>query len=179
MRPVTLSPQARALLLCTALAPLLCLALCCGRGDADRAPIEPPDSVDPSISADEWGSISAFPSIEHGLGVASADRRPTMVYFHSDANSNCLRVVEELFTDPGVAMLAGHFVAVVVDVMEDKETPRAYGIDSFPSFVFLDHKGRVIRRVQGLKRAAELRLEMTEAENAFKNARAAESSDQE
>ena len=175
MRLVAFSPQARALLLCTAIAPLLCLALCCGRGGADWAPIEPPDSVDPSITADEWGSIHAFPSVKHGLGVASADRRPTMVYFHSDANTNCLRVVEELFTDPGVAMLAGHFVTVVVDVTEDKETAKAYGIDSFPSFVFLDHKGRVIRRVKGLKRSAEFRNEMTEAENAFKDALAAES----
>lgn len=175
MRLVALSPQARALLLCTALAPMLCLAICCGRGGTGRAPIEPPDSVDPSITADEWGSIHAFPSVEHGLGVASADRRPTMVYFHSDANTNCLRVVEEVFTDPRVAMLAGHFVAVVVDVTEDKETAKAYGVDSFPSFVFLDHKGRIIRRVRGLKRAADLCAEMTQAENAFKDALAGES----
>ncbi|MGC8915840.1 MAG: thioredoxin family protein [Thermoanaerobaculum sp.] len=105
-------------------------------------------------TGERHGAASAVtwePSVGHALAKASAEGKLVMVDFYTDWCRWCRRLDETTLADPQVgATLREGFVAVRLNAeAEGKEEADRFGVDSYPTLVFLDSRGQEVYRISG------------------------------
>ena len=100
--------------------------------------------------------------------LAEADRthRPVMIAFFAAWSDWCRRLESEVLTAPQVKRELETYLLVRVDVEEEPELPRRYGVLSFPTLLILDHQGEEYYRITGFRTAEQMARELAAARKA-------------
>ena len=88
-------------------------------------------------------------SLEEGLKQAAEQNKPLMVDFYTDWCGWCKELDRQTYSDARVQEKAKQFVSVKVDAEADAADRRKYGVDGFPTIIFLSSGGTEIHRVPG------------------------------
>jgi thiol:disulfide interchange protein len=100
-------------------------------------------------SAGSAGELAWIYNLDYGLKQAAKHGKPVMVDFYADWCGWCQKLDEDTYSDARVREKAGRFVAVKVDADRDGASLRKYGVEGFPTVLFLSPEGKEIRRVPG------------------------------
>lgn len=88
---------------------------------------------------------------DEALKQAQEEGKPVFIDFYATWCGPCKELARTVFTDPEIkAYYDGHFVCVRVDVDKEKKLADKYKIMSMPTLVFLNSKGKEIKRFSGL-----------------------------
>lgn len=102
------------------------------------------------------GEIEWENSLRKGEVRAQEENKPIMVDFYTDWCGWCKKLDEDTYSDPTVQELAANFVCVKVDGDKYPGDVSKYGIDGYPTIVFLDSAGNEIDRNVGYAGLEEL-----------------------
>ncbi|RLG37234.1 MAG: hypothetical protein DRN91_05975 [Candidatus Alkanophagales archaeon] len=102
-------------------------------------------------------------SYNEGMSLAKAAGKPMMLVFTAEWCSWCRKLEEETFCEGSVVTLSADFVCVRVDVDEESELIRRFGVRGIPVVLFTDEGGNELHRVVGFADEAELLDEMLKA----------------
>ncbi len=100
-------------------------------------------------SASTSNEIAWVYNLDEGLKKAAEQGKPAMVDFYTDWCGWCKKLDEDTYADASVKTKASRFVAVKIDADRDEASRRKYGVEGFPTIVFLNAKGKEIHRVPG------------------------------
>lgn len=105
------------------------------------------------LSDEDYAYLSDYQwykSLDEGMSIAKQENKPVLVYFWAVWCQYCEKFETQTLTDPGVRqMLENEFVMVAVDLDEDRDTARMYGVSYPPHELFVDENGQVINRIGG------------------------------
>lgn len=100
------------------------------------------------------GGLTWHKSLDEGLIQAHKEDKPIMVYFWAIWCQFCEKFETETLPNPEITkMLTEDFVLVAIDLDEDRDTPRKYGVSYPPYELFLNKNGEVLERVPGFVEA--------------------------
>jgi len=102
-----------------------------------------------SASAATGGEVAWVHNLEDGLKQAAEQGKPVMVDFYTDWCGWCKKLDEDTYSDARVQEKARRFVAVKVDADKDEVNRGKYGVEGFPTILFLSPNGKEIHRVPG------------------------------
>ncbi len=89
-------------------------------------------------------------SLDEGLAAAQEEHKPVLVYFWAVWCQYCELFETETLTDPRVTKaLTNDFILVAIDLDENQEVPRRYGVSYPPHELFVDEYGTEITRIPG------------------------------
>lgn len=89
-------------------------------------------------------------SLDEGLAAAQEQHKPVMVYFWAVWCQYCEKFETQTLHDSRVTeSLTNDFILVAIDLDENKEVPRKFGVSYPPLELFLDEYGNEITRVPG------------------------------
>ena len=89
-------------------------------------------------------------SLDEGLAAAQEQHKPVFVYFWAVWCQYCEKFETQTLPDPRIMeALNDDFILVAIDLDEDREVPRKYGVSYPPLELFLDEYGNEITRVPG------------------------------
>lgn len=89
-------------------------------------------------------------NLDKGLAAAREENKPVFVYFWAVWCQYCEKFETQTLPDPRIKqMMENDFILVAIDLDEDREVPRRYGVSYPPHELFLDGNGQVITRVGG------------------------------
>jgi thiol:disulfide interchange protein len=128
---------------------LLGCKICSGpikEGTKKAQPVAPAKEEQEKLSKINW-----LFSFEEALEDAETNKRPLMVDFGAEWCGWCKKMDEITFADKDVIRLSKKFTSLKLDWEKDKEIFEMYGIEGFPTFIFMDSKGKEIHRVRGFK----------------------------
>lgn len=103
----------------------------------------------------KWGN-----SLSEGLTTAKSQNKPIMVDFYTDWCGWCKKLDKDTYSNSKVQTLADKFVCVKVNGDKDKASTSKYGINGYPTIVFLDSTGKEIDRNVGYAGAEEMSQKM-------------------
>ncbi len=127
------------------LAALLLAASACG-GREGAAPAAP-------------GIKVAFASLnfDAALGRARAENRIVMVDVYTDWCGWCKKLDAETYADARVADALKDFIAIKVNAEKGGEAvAQRYGVDGFPTILFVSGSGQIVKKVEGYVGADEM-----------------------
>lgn len=103
------------------------------------------------------------PTLGHVLEFADKMQKPVFIDFYSPWVESCTRMEQQVFTQDALAYYFNtNFINYKVNVGGAPPAPQIadlYGVTRFPTFVFVDSKGKVMARHEGPATASQL-LEM-------------------
>jgi thiol-disulfide isomerase/thioredoxin len=102
-------------------------------------------------------------SYEDGLTAAAAEGKPVMIDFMADWCGWCKKLDAEVYSQKAVIDLGKQFVWVQVNGGMRRDLVRKYGVDGFPTILFLNARGQEIHRVVGFEPAAKFLNDMQTA----------------
>ncbi len=89
-------------------------------------------------------------SYEDALARARAEKRLLLVDVYTDWCGWCKKLDREVFGDARVAEAARRLVAVRVDAeKEGEEIARRFDVEGYPTVLFVDGSGSVVKRIEG------------------------------
>lgn len=102
-----------------------------------------------------WGAAQEIrflnDSYEQALLKAKQENKPVFVDFFATWCGPCKQLEQTVFVDPAVKdYYDQHFVCVRVDVDKEPKLAQRYRIQSIPTLIFLNSKGKELRRVTSL-----------------------------
>ena len=100
---------------------------------------------------------------EEGMENASESGRPAMVYFHTGWCSYCEKMENDTFSTERISINSRQFTAIVVDGDERQDLVDEYGIDGYPTVVFVDEEENELHRAVGYRNADDFRADMNTA----------------
>jgi len=103
----------------------------------------------------KWGN-----SLSEGLNTAKSQNKPVMVDFYTDWCGWCKKLDKDTYSSPKVQGLADKFVCVKVNGDTDRANTSKYGVNGFPTIVFLDSAGKEIDRNVGYAGPDEMAQKM-------------------
>src|SRR5690606_13217943 len=108
-------------------------------------------------------------AFEHLLPLAKMEQKDVMLYFHFDGCSACIKMEKTTFKDYGVFDFYNtKFINFEINTSTDvgKEINKLYNIQSYPTFLFLDHNGNEKHRIVGVYNPQDF---LTHADNVLSN----------
>lgn len=102
------------------------------------------------------GEINWVNSLDEGLKLAKQANKPIMADFYTDWCGWCKKLDQDTYSNAKVQGLADKFVCVKVNGDKDKTNTKIFGINGYPTIVFLDSAGKEIDRNVGYANAEEL-----------------------
>ena len=95
---------------------------------------------------------------------AKEQQRPMLLDFGTTNCTWCRRLEATTFRDPAVMKtLAERFITVKIDAERDPQLTQSYGVNAFPTLVFLSPEGRVIGKQEGYVEAPRFSLQLERA----------------
>ncbi len=92
----------------------------------------------------------AAAGLEEGFQIAKQEDKPIMMYFWAIWCQYCARFQTNTLGNPEVKkILEEDYVLVSMDLDEDKEVTRQYGVSYPPYLIFMDKEGKILERVPG------------------------------
>jgi YHS domain-containing protein/thioredoxin-related protein len=92
-------------------------------------------------------SIAWLSDLRQAQQIAHEQQRVVLVHFFADWCSPCVHLEREVYPRAEIsAAISANFVPVKVDVRRSPELVRHYGVQSFPTDIFLDPSGGVLLR---------------------------------
>ncbi len=83
---------------------------------------------------------------EEGILAASTMKKPILIDFYADWCGPCIAMEENTYPDARVVAEMADFVPIKVDTQKRIDIETRYGINYYPTVVFLDPKGTEITR---------------------------------
>ncbi len=108
-----------------------------------------------SASSANSGSIKWY-DYEEGILTAHSSNKHVMIDFYADWCPPCKAMEENTYPDPAVVAEAESYVSIKVTNMKNHEIETKYGVEYFPTVVFLDPNGEEITRHIGYLNAEDL-----------------------
>lgn len=85
------------------------------------------------------------------LKQAKNEGKPVFIDFYATWCGPCKELAQTVFVDPEIkAYYDGHFVCVRIDIDKEQKLAEKYGITSIPTLVYLDSKGKEVKRLTGM-----------------------------
>ena len=84
--------------------------------------------------------------------LAKNENKPILLYFHFNGCGSCIAMEKTVFINKEIIDFVNHnFICYSVNIsyQEGKETNAIYNIIGFPTFLFLDFKGKIIHEIIG------------------------------
>lgn len=101
--------------------------------------------VAPAIHADTvWET-----SIQKGLERARIERKPVLIDLYADWCGYCKVLEKEIFPDKEVSKLFENFITVRLDGEEFPNLKRKYGIEGYPTILYLDQHTNYLTKITG------------------------------
>lgn len=90
-------------------------------------------------------------NLASALAQASRENKTVLLDFYTDWCGWCKKLDRETFTNKNVVnMIASNFVAVRLNAeKEGEDEARRFGVEAYPTVVFVDPKGKEIKRIRG------------------------------
>ncbi len=88
-------------------------------------------------------------NLDSAMEEAKARQKPLMVDFYTDWCGWCKKLDSDTYTDKKVNELAGNFICVKVNADKNRAATLRYGINGFPTIIFLNSEGAVVDRLIG------------------------------
>lgn len=83
---------------------------------------------------------------EEGILAASMMKKPVFLDFYADWCGPCVAMEENTYPDARVVSELGDFIPIKVDTQKRIDIETKYGINYYPTVVFLDQKGNEMTR---------------------------------
>lgn len=100
---------------------------------------------------------------EQGLARARQQNKPVMMDFYTDWCGYCKKLDQEVYTDAKIIALSQKFVSVKVNADNFSALASQYGVNGYPTIVFLNPAGREISRIRGFCASGRFSQEMEKA----------------
>jgi hypothetical protein len=113
-----------------------------------------------SVTVAPLQSILWHHSLDEGGALARGLARPMMLLFYSYGSSASERMDREVFTDDMVIGNTSGIVSVRVDAGEEFGLVDEYGVDTYPTVIFLDANGTEVSRRAGFTEAGPITEEL-------------------
>ncbi len=97
-------------------------------------------------SAFEGMEISWLEDHDKGLEAAARENKPMVLVLYVNRCLLCDRLISQTFKDPRVRVLKDRFVWVKVNPDKEVKYKQLYGPRGYPTIVFLDSKGQVLKK---------------------------------
>jgi thioredoxin 1 len=132
----------------------LCAILCCSPKPYTKVMVRPA-----SCSMDVQFADCA--SLGHLLDFADLMQKPVFMYFYAPWIESCKRMDQYVYTQDELASyFNSHFINYKIDAGgPSAEIADRYGVTTFPTLLFIDGKGKIMKRHEGPATASQV-LEM-------------------
>ncbi|HQW01863.1 MAG: thioredoxin family protein [Saprospiraceae bacterium] len=134
----------------------LCAFLCCSPKPYTKVMVRP-------ASCSQDVQFADCASLGHLLEFADLMKKPVFLYFYAPWIESCKRMDQYVYTQDELASyFNNHFINYKVnagDTSPDAALADRYGVTSFPTLLFVDSKGKIMKRHEGPATAAQV-LEM-------------------
>ncbi len=100
---------------------------------------------------------------DEGMRNASESGRPAMVYFHTEWCTYCKEMDNDTFSTERIATRSRQFTPIIVDGDERQDLVDRYGVDGYPTVVFVDEDENELHRAVGYRNAEDFRADMNTA----------------
>ncbi len=110
-------------------------------------------------ASDSRGTKVAFASLnfDAALGRARAENRLVMIDVFTDWCGWCKKLDAETYSDARVADALKEFIAIKVNAEKGGEAvAERYGVDGFPTILFVSGSGQIVKKVEGYVDADEM-----------------------
>lgn len=101
--------------------------------------------------------------VQEALDRASREGKLVLLDFYADWCGPCLRMLEETYKDPQVAVALERFVFLKVDTDDHPQVARYFGVAGIPDGRILQADGTELTRFLGFKDASEILTLLTAA----------------
>ena len=124
----------------------------------------------PIFSDTNWES-----SIQSAMTRSKLEKKPILIDLYADWCTYCKILEKEIFPDPEVAKLLESFVTVRLDGEEYPNLRKKYGVEGYPTILFIDSETNYLNKISGLAtkpmvmRVAKLVLAEPDIEVSLKN----------
>lgn len=122
-----------------------------------------------SCSAKNKEDIKWYSDIDKAMSDAAKNHKVIMVDFYTDWCSWCKKLDNETYKDRRVIEKAQHFISLKVNPEKgDRESgfAKRYNVEGFPSIVFINHEGAMIRKIGGFQDAGQFIISMESIDKA-------------
>ena len=113
------------------------------------------DSTGPQLVS-QHGNLQFVHDAAAGRQLARQQSLPCLLFFTAEWCTYCHKMEEDAFVDARVASLAEQFVCVLVDADREAEVCQQFGINGYPTVLFVSADGRQLHRLVGLQSASQL-----------------------
>ena len=90
----------------------------------------------------------------------NTSHKPAVLILYASWCPWCKRLLTETLTDPRITVRAGDFLWCKIDTNKEKDIYKLYDQKSFPTVVFLDGNGKVVKKFDGFMNAVKLSQEL-------------------
>ncbi|MFH1258929.1 MAG: thioredoxin family protein [Elusimicrobiota bacterium] len=119
----------------------------------------------PAAKAQEVIPISWVYNLDEGLKSAKTAQKPLMVDFYTDWCGWCKKLDRDVYTDARIIKLSEGFVCVKVDAEKYPADAQKYGVNGYPTIVFLKPDGTALDKIAGYAGAKEFGEFMSKIKN--------------
>lgn len=114
-----------------------------------------------AVEAAGAGEIRWAKSLDQALQQAKRSNKLVMVDFYTDWCTWCKRLDRDTYTNDRVVQLSAQFVSVKVNAeKEGRKAAQRYGVNAFPTILFLTGGGEIAGRISGYRPAQPFAEEM-------------------